>query len=230
MIRKTLDRGLQALQDEMLVLGSMAAETISEAVRVLRERNIEAAKELIEGDSALNEKRFSIEAEALMLIATQQPMAVDLRVVATVLQVTSELERIGDYAKGIAKVVILMGDAPLLKPLVDVPRMAEKARAMLERALEAFSNRDVSLARSIPAEDDAVDNLYNQVYRELMTYVIADPTNMDQANLLLWVAHNLERAADRVINICERVVFMVTGEMQEMDTPDTDGISEHIAS
>jgi phosphate transport system protein len=148
-------------------------------------------------------------------------MAKDLRILAAVLEIVTELERIADYAKGIAKINLMMGFEPLVKPLVDIPRMAEKAQDMLHRALDAFVRQDVALARAIPQEDDEVDGLYNQVYRELMTYIIADPSIIQQANYLLWVAHNLERAADRVSNICERVIFTVTGEMLELDSDDT---------
>jgi phosphate transport system protein len=173
----------------------------------------------------INAKRFEIEEQALVLIATQQPIAGDLRTIAAILEIITELERIGDYAKGIARINIMIGDDPLLKPLIDVPVMAEKARDMLHRSLKAFIQRDVEAAKTIPKEDDEVDNLYDQVYRELLTYIMADPRTIEQANYLLWVAHNLERAADRVTNICERVLFMVTGEMAEMDTKDYDALA-----
>jgi len=221
MIRETFERDLQRLQDEVLVLGSMVEKAIIESVQTLKQRDREKARRLIAEDRILNKKRFAIEDEALILIATQQPMAGDLRTIAAVLAIISELERIGDYAKGISKINLMMGDAPLIKPLVDIPRMAEKAHDMLHRALQAFVQRDVDLARAIPEEDDEVDALYNQVYRELLTYIMADPSTIDQATYLLWVAHNLERAADRVINICERVVFAVTGKMMEMDVEDS---------
>jgi phosphate transport system protein len=143
-------------------------------------------------------------------------MARDLRTIAAVLSLASELERIGDYAKGIAKVNLMMGDEPLLKPLIDVPRMAWKTRDMLDEALKAFAERDIELARLIPPRDDEVDGLYNQVYRELLTYIISNPRTIDQATYLLWVSHNLERAADRVVNICERVIFTVTGKLVEI--------------
>jgi len=217
MPRETFEREMQRLQDELLVLGSMVEDALMDSVEVLKRRDMEGSRRLIAQDRRINEKRFAIEGDALVLIATQQPMAVDLRTLAAVLEITTELERIGDYAKGIAKINLMLGEEPLLKPLVDVPRMAERARSMLHRALTAFVQRDVELARAIPAEDDEVDALYNQVYRELLTYIIADPRTIEQANHLLWVAHNLERAADRVINICERVVFTVTGEMAELD-------------
>lgn len=218
MVRKTFEQEMQRLQDEMLVLGGMVENAIIDSVDVLKRRDLEGARRLIAGDRDINRKRFAIEADCLVLIATQQPLAGDLRTLAAVLEIVTELERMGDYAKGIARINLMMGDEPLLKPLVDIPRMAEKARDMLHRALDAFVRRDAALARAIPAEDDEVDALYNQVYRELLTFIMADPRTIDQATYLLWVAHNLERTADRVTNICERVVFTVTGEMMEMDS------------
>jgi len=221
MVRETFERELQRVQDETLALGSMVENALTESVEVLKRRDMAGSRRLIAQDRLINEKRFAIENDALVLIATQQPMAGDLRTIAAVLDITHELERIGDYAKGIAKINLMIGQEPLVKPLVDIPRMAEKARDMLHRALEAFVQQDVVLARAIPAEDDEVDDLYNQVYRELITYVLADPRTIEQANYLLWAAHNLERAADRVTNVCERVIFTVTGEMVEMDVEDS---------
>jgi phosphate transport system protein len=222
--RETFERELQRLQDETLVLGSMVEHAITESVETLRRRDMESSRRLIAQDTLINDKRFAIEAEALVLIATQQPMAGDLRTIAAVLEITTELERIGDYAKGIAKINLMIGDEPLIKPLIDLPRMAEKTRSMLHRALDAFVRQDVELACALPAEDEEVDHLYNEIYRELMDYIIADPMNIEQANHLLWVAHNLERTADRVINICERVVFTVTGKMQEMDVKESEDL------
>ncbi len=218
MPRETFDRELQRLQEEILTLGNMVGDALIESVKMLKQRDFEGSRRLIAHDQLINEKRFAIEADTLVLIATQQPMASDLRVLAAILVLATELERIGDYAKGIARINLMIGESPLLKPLIDIPRMAEKARSMLHRALEAFIRRDVETARALPAEDDEVDALYNQVYRELMTYVMSDPRHIDQANYLLWAAHNLERAADRVTNICERVVFTVTGKMTEINT------------
>ncbi len=218
MPRETFDRELQRLQEEILTLGNMVGNALIESVKMLKQRDFEGSRRLIAHDQLINEKRFAIEADTLVLIATQQPMASDLRVLAAILVLATELERIGDYAKGIARINLMIGESPLLKPLIDIPRMAEKARSMLHRALEAFIRRDVETARALPAEDDEVDALYNQVYRELMTYVMSDPRHIDQANYLLWAAHNLERAADRVTNICERVVFTVTGKMTEINT------------
>jgi phosphate transport system protein len=219
-LRESFERELQRLQDETLVLGSMVETAIAEAVESLKQRDAQRARRVIADDRIINEKRFDIETAALTLIATQQPVAGDLRTIAAVLEIATELERIGDYAKGVARINLLIGDEPLIKPLIDVPRMSEKTRDMLRRALDAFVKRDVDLARAIPAEDSEVDALYNQVYRELLTFMMSNPRTIDQASYLLWVAHNLERAADRVINICERVVFTVTGEMTELDVDD----------
>jgi phosphate transport system protein len=217
MPREMFDHELQRLQDEMLAMASMVEEAITASVDALKRRDMEASEQLIAQDRVINRRRFDIEADCLVAIATQQPMASDLRILAAVLDIISELERIGDYAKGISRINLMIGEEPLLKPLIDVPTMAEKARSMLHQALDAFVQRDVELARAIPKQDDDVDALYNQVYRELITYILADPKAIEQANYLLWTAHNLERAADRVTNICERVIFTVTGKMEEMD-------------
>jgi len=215
--RETFERELQRLQDEVLVLGSMVENALVESVDLLKKQNLDGARRLIAEDENINQKRFAIEADTLVQIATQQPMAGDLRILASIFDIASELERIGDYGKGIAKVTLMIGHRPLVKPLIDLPRMAAKAADMLHRALDAFVRRDVELARSIPEEDVDMDALYDQIYRELLTFIMSDPRNIDQATYLLWVGHNLERAADRVTNICERVVFVVTGKMEEMD-------------
>jgi phosphate transport system protein len=221
MPRETFERELQQLQDETLALGSMVESAITDSVEILKQRDREGSQRLITQDRLLNEKRFAIESDVLALIATQQPMASDLRTLAAILDITAELERIGDYAKGIAKINLMIGEEPFIKPLVDLPQMATKARSMLHRALDAFVQQDVEHARSIPAEDDEVDDLYNQVYRELLTLIMSNPNNIDQATFLLWTAHNLERAADRVTNVCERVIFTVTGKMIELDLEDS---------
>jgi phosphate transport system protein len=202
------------------VLGSMVAEAVRNSVEALKLRDFEISKRIIANDQNINERRYAIEQNCLTLIATQQPMARDLRTLAAILEIITELERIGDYAKGIARINIMMGNQPLVKPLVDIPRMTEIGLDMLDRALKAFVERDAKTARLIPNDDDRVDELYNQVYRELLTYMIADPSTIDRGNYLIWVAHNLERLADRVTNICERIVFVVTGEMMEFDQSD----------
>jgi phosphate transport system protein len=165
--------------------------------------------------------RYAIESACLTLIATQQPMATDLRVIAAVLDISTELERMHDYLKGIAKITLMIGELPHLTPLSDFPQMASRVREMLHQALTAFAGRDeklAQLARSIPGQDDEVDELYNRVYHQLLALILADPTTADQANYLLWAAHNLERTADRVTNICERVIFTVTGQLVELDS------------
>ncbi len=215
--RLSLERALQELQDEILVLGSMVDKAIERSIEALERLDHAAAREIIQDDFKINQKRFQIEEQAIELIARQQPMARDLRRIIAALYVIVELERMGDYAEGIGKIVLLHGEQPLVKPLGDVPRMAERARDMLRRSLDAFIDRDADAARQIAAEDDEIDSLYDQVYGELLALMIKDPRTMDRVTWLLWVAHNLERIADRVTNICERVVQEVAGKMEEMN-------------
>lgn len=217
MIRKGFEESLRRLQDDVLILGSMVEEALVESVDVLKNHDSDGARRLIAYDERVNEKRFAIENDTLTLIATQQPVAADMRTLAAVLEIATELERIGDYGKGICKISLMMGEQPHIKPLIDIPRMVHKAKDMLHRALDAFVRRDIDAARTIPQEDDELDNLYNQVYRELLALIMADPKRMDQATYLLWVAHNLERTGDRIVNICERIVFTITGSMKEMN-------------
>ncbi len=216
MPRTVLETELKNLKGQVLKLGQMVGEAMLAAIDALKHRDIEKAQQIMAADSEINALRFEIERATLIVIATQQPLAHDLRLLASILDIAGELERMGDYAKGIAKINILMGDKPLLKPLIDLPRMAEIATDMLRQALTAFSNDDAAAARAIPQRDDEVDALYNQIYRELMTFMLQDPKTIDQANYLLWAAHNVERLADRVTNICERTVFTATGEIVEL--------------
>jgi phosphate transport system protein len=216
MIRKTFEHEIQQVKDEVLLLGSMVEHAIIASVETLKKRDIKGAEKIIEEDRAINQKRFDIERQLMILIATQQPMAHDLRLLASTMEIISELERMGDYAKGIANINIRMGEEPLLKPLIDIPRMAQIGTSMLHRSLTAFVNEDVEAAKAIPVEDDEVDALYNQIYRELMLLIIQDPKSIERANWLLWVGHNLERVADRVTNICERTIFIATGELNEI--------------
>ena len=189
--------------------------------------DFDGSRRLIAADRAVNQKRYAIEGEALTAIATQQPMAGDLRLLAATLEIAGELERMGDYAKGIARINLMIGEQPLVKPLVDLPLMAQKVSVLLHQALQAFAQRDVELARALPKRDDEVDALYRQIYRELLTHIMEDPHVIEQANQLLWAAHNLERAADRVTNLCERVVYTVTGEFVELSAEDlsVEGVS-----
>jgi phosphate transport system protein len=220
MPRETLDRQIHHLQDEVLLLGSMVEQAMLSAVDALKRRDLEAARQIYEADAQINEKRFAIENAILILISTQQPVARDLRQMAAILEVTTELERMGDYAKGIAKVNLKLGDIPFPISLREITQMAELAVSMLHRALSAFVSENPAQACQIPLEDDQVDALYNQVYHNLVSAMIADPEIIDSANLLMWVAHNIERMADRVTNICERTVFIATGELLELETSD----------
>ncbi len=215
MPREYFERGLRDLQGEVLVLGSMVDKAIARSVDALKERDMEAARHVIEEDEILDERRAQIERQGLLLIATQQPLAGDLRTIAAVLSIASELERMGDYAEGIAKISIDMASEPPVKSLLIIPRMAEKARDMLRRSLDAFVNRDVDAAKEVWSEDDEIDSLYDRVYHELLAVMISDPSTISGATRLLWVSHNLERIADRVTNICERTGFMVAGHVPE---------------
>lgn len=221
MPREILDLKIRHLFDEIIVFSSMVENAALEAVESLKRRDLDLARRVYHGDVQVNAKRFEIENDCIITIATQQPiMAGDLRLLASILEVTGEIERIGDYAKGIAKIALILGNQPPVKPLIDIPRMAELSVSMLHRAIGAFIERDVETARLIPAEDDQVDALYNQVYRELVAIMFSDPSTIDRANYLMWVAHNLERMADRVTNICERTIYTVTGQMREIDVSD----------
>lgn len=220
MPRETLTRQVHHIQDEILLLGSMVEQAMLNAVEALKQRDIRASHRIFSEDRQINEKRFAIENAILILIATQQPMAHDLRMQAAMLEVITELERMGDYAKGIAKVNIRLGDAAVPMPMREITQMAELVVDMLHRALTAFIDEDAAAASRIPKEDDAVDELYNRIYLTIVNAMIANPETIDHANLLMWVAHNLERMGDRVTNICERTVFIATGELMEMDMND----------
>ena len=215
-IRTAFHKKLRQIQDDILAMGSMVEKAIGQSVEALKERDIELANRIIKDDPNINRKRYDIEEKCIQLIATQQPMAGDLRNIICILNIVTELERIGDYAEGIAKIVLMIGDEPPLKPLIDIPRMAEATTDMLHRSLDALVNHNAEAARQIATEDDEVDNLYDQIFRELLTFMAEDPRTITRATRLVWVAHNLERAADRVTNICERVVFFVTGKMEEI--------------
>ncbi len=216
-IRSAFHKKLREIQDDILVMGSMVSKATLLAIEALQTRNLTLAKQIIADDEKINRKRFDIEEKCIQLIATQQPMASDLRIIVSALNIITELERIGDYAEGNAKITIMIGDEPPLKPLIDIPRMAEKTVDMLNRSLSAFIDHDADAARKISTEDDFIDNLYDQVFRELLTFMAEDPKTITRATRLIWVSHNLERSADRVTNICERIVFMVTGKMEEIN-------------
>ena len=216
MPRTSFERHLHALQDEVLVLGSMVEKAIYRSMEALKNRDLELARQVIADDSEIDRTRYDIEEKCVELIVTQQPVASDLRIIVAVLNIIIDLERIGDHAEGIGKIAVMIGNEPPLKPLIDLPRMAQKTGDMLRRSLDAFTNRDAETARQISKEDDEIDALYDQVFRELFTFMAEDSNTITRATRLIWVAHNLERSADRVTNICERVVFVVTGKMEEI--------------
>ena len=218
--RENLDKKISKLHDQILVLGNMVEQATLDAVKALKNRDLEAAKRVYAFDKQINKKCFKIEKACVALMATQQPVASDLRILASILEIATELERMGDYAKGIARICIKMDCQFPVKPITDLPRMAELATGMLHRALGAFVDADVDQATAIPKEDDQVDNLYNKINRALITYIFSDPSIIDRANLLIWAAHNLERMADRVTNICERTIYVATGKRKELDISD----------
>jgi len=215
-MRAAFHKKLREIQDEVLALGSMVSKATLRSIDALKNRDLELARQIVSDDKKINQRRFEIEEKCIELIATQQPMASDLRIIVAVLNIVTELERIGDHAEGIARIAIMIGDEPPLKPLIDIPRMAEQVVYMLHRSLDALVNRDAEAARRMVAEDDIIDQLYDQVFRELLTFMLEDPRTITRATRLIWVAHNLERSGDRVTNICERVVFVVTGKMEEI--------------
>jgi phosphate transport system protein len=195
----------------------MVEKAIAKSVDALKRRDFELSRRVVAEDAAIDTKRFEIEEHCIRLLATQQPMASDLRTIVSVLYIIMDLERMGDHAEGIGKINLLIGDQPLIKPLVDIPRMSELALDMLRRALDAFIKHDVDLARQVARDDDMIDTLHDQVYRELLTYMLQDTRNIAQATYLTWVTHNLERIADRNTNICERVIYTATGKMVEVN-------------
>jgi phosphate transport system protein len=208
---------LDNLRAAVVSLSSMVDKAISRSIEALMRQDVRMAEEVIAADRAVNSQRWAIEEDALRLIATQGPMARDLRNISAAIHIVTDLERMGDHAAGTAQIVIDTASEPLLKPLVDIPRMAEIARVMLNDAITAYIEGDAEAAQRIAMRDDEVDALYEQIYRELLTYMMADPSTINRATHLLWVAHNLERIADRVTNICERVVFADTGQLTEIN-------------
>jgi phosphate transport system protein len=205
------ERHLHELQDNVLAMGSMVETALYRSMEALKNRDLTLANQVIEEDRMIDAKRYEIEEQAIDLIVTQQPMASDLRIIVAVLNIIVDLERIGDHAEGIGRISIMIGNEPPLKPLIDLPRMAELTGSMLRRTLQAFINHDAETAGKICTEDDTIDNLYDQVFHELLLFMMTDPKTVTRATRLIWVAHNLERSADRVTNIAERIIFVVSG-------------------
>ena len=217
MTRSYFDQELQSLQDDLVIFSSMVSEALVNSVKALRERDVQKAGMIIEYDRKLNDRRFSLEDRCLTLLATQQPTARDLRLIAAVLEINMELERMGDYAKGISRITCMLGPECTLRIPPEIQKMADLGVDMLGRALDAFVNKDLDVARALPLEDDQLDAMYNQVSREVISSIMAHPSQSDQWNYVSWAAHNLERFGDRVTNICERIVYTITGEFTEFD-------------
>ena len=220
MPREEFDRGLQLLEDDLLNLSSMVEKSILRSIDALKNRDLKLAEEIIFQDNYIDEKTTQVEEKCIHLIATQQPIATDLRRIVVFLLISNELERIGDYAEGIAKISIAMGNEPPLKPLIDIPIMAEKTSSMLKNSIDSLVNRDIVTATSIISADDEIDDLYKKVYNDLLKYMLEDSKTIQRATYLLWVAHDLERTADRATNIAERVIYLVTGKSNESDESD----------
>lgn len=215
--RQLFDREIAQITDNILRLGSLVDTALDRSIEALKNRDAALARQIVADDSGVNDLRFVIEEQCLTAIATQQPMASDLRVIVAAMNIVNDIERIGDHAAGIAKTVIRMGDQPLLKPLVDIPRMADTARDMLKHSLSAYIHRDTDAARAVAAQDDEVDHLYKAIFDELLAIMAHDPDTIPRGTYLLWCAHNLERIGDHVTNIAERVIFMTTGTMKELN-------------
>lgn len=216
-MREVFDRELRRLEEEVLSMGSEIEEHLVEVVDAFIRRDSQAAQRMIDADLIINERRIQVGLDSLTLIATQQPMAKDMRLIGAILEIVGELERIHDYVKGIGKISQNLGDRPVPRELVlHMPELAAVASNMLTEAMRAFADRDDELARTVPAEDDRADALFNESYSDLINYVTHYPGDIHLANQLEWAHHNLERSADRAINICEWVVYMVTGVYKEM--------------
>ncbi len=214
--RSALEHDLEGIRSDILRMGSRVEASIERSVQALKERDADLAQEVISGDAEINQLRYTIEERCLRLMATQQPAASDLRMAIAATHIAVELERMADHSAGTAEIVERMCDEPLLEPLVDLPIMAQVAKDMIHAALDAFVARDADAAEKVAAYDDEMDALYQQVFSELLTYMLEDPRTIRRATHLLWVAHNLERIGDRATNVCERVVFMATGKFEEI--------------
>lgn len=217
MPREGFQRQMAELQDTVLEMGSMVDRAVERAMQALLDRDAVLAQAVVDNDTALNAKNFESQNQCIALLAQQAPMARDLRLIVSVAAVMTELERMGDHAEGIARIVVMMQDEPLVKPLIDIPIMAGLAREMLRDAVQAFVDQDVDAAYKVGGSDDAVDELYDQVYHDLVDIMVGDPSTIEPSTHLLWVAHNLERVADRATNIAERTVYCATGNMPQMD-------------
>lgn len=215
--RAVLDKDLQAIQDDVLRMAHLLDAAVSRSLEALASQDTRLAEEIVAGDAEINTMRFHIEEACLALIATQQPAAGDLRAVIAAMNIVTDMERMADHAAGVARLVLTMGGQPLLKPLIDIPRMVELCRTMVRESLQAFVARDPEKARQVATQDNTIDALYKQIFRELLSFMVEDPSTTSRALYLLFAAHNYERIGDRATNIAERVIFMASGEMRELN-------------
>jgi len=217
MTRELFEKRLREMQDDVLILGSMVEKAIQRSVEALRTRDHDLSNAVITDDAAINAKRYEIEEKCIHTIALQQPMAADLRVLVAILFIATELERMADHAEGIGRINLMLGDEQLPPPINDIIEMGRMAGDMLRRSITAFVERDDAAARLICDEDDKVDALYDSSYHALIQQIIRTPSDVQTITYMIWTSHNLERIADRVTNICERVIFMVTGQLEEIN-------------
>jgi phosphate transport system protein len=215
--RGRLDQDLRAVNDNLLRMGQMVDGAIDQAMQALARQDENLARQVVDNDTKINELRFTIEEGCLTITAMQQPIASDLRLIVAALIIVTELERMADHAAGIARIVLRMENEPLLKPLIDMPRMAQTCRQMLSKSLKAYENRDEGLAREVAKQDNEIDALHTQIFRELLSYMVEDPSTTSRALWLLFASHNLERIGDRITNIAERTIFICSGEMEELN-------------
>jgi len=217
MTRELFEKKLREMQDDVLIMGSMVEKAIQRSVDALRTRDRDLSNAVIQDDMAINAKRYEIEEKCIHTIALQQPMAADLRVLVAILFIANELERMADHAEGIGRINLMLGDEPLPRPLGEIVEMGDRSIDMLRRSITAFVERDDEAARKICDEDDQIDALYDSSYHALIQEMIRTPSDVQCITYLIWASHNLERIADRVTNICERVIFMVTGQLEEIN-------------
>lgn len=210
--RQSYNHELENLRDDISTMGNLVGLAIGGAVRALATQDVELAHKIMAGDDVVDQMEVEIEDKCMVLIATQQPLARDLRIIGTGLKITTDLERIGDHAFDIAKIAVKLAEGPLVKPLVDLPRMADMAQVMLRDSLAAYINLDIALAEQVCQADDGVDNIYQQIFRELLTYMMEDPRTIGQATQLIFIARYLERVADHATNIAEWVIYLATGQ------------------
>ncbi|MFN8424549.1 MAG: phosphate signaling complex protein PhoU [Anaerolineae bacterium] len=214
MARELYDRELRRLENEVQTLGNMVRDALRDSTANLRHDDLDASQRLMAFDREINQRRYRVEGDIMTLIATQAPVAGDIRLLAAMLEIVSELERMGDYAKGIATIHVRLAGWRLPPDVLGrLDRMADIAADMLGRALDSFEHRDAAIARAVIGDDDRIDDLFNEVFAATISGPAGDARAIERANYMLWLAHNLERAADRVTNICERVIYTVTGHV-----------------